>query len=1388
MKKIFKYVFNFLILTALTFGQDYNFSNQWSIYGCMDIKAKNYNSSATKEDGSCIYNIIYGCMDPKAKNYNINATKEDGSCIFDIVYGCMDTMAKNYNFKATSDDGSCEYNVKEKYDIETKLSIFGCTDISAKNYNSSATIEDGSCKYQNVETKNPPIKTFGNNFNNVKEIEKNETSIYPKFKKIEFSTIYPVPGVGLNIYNDKNELLESLLTDSYGKSSFMLDLNKGSGIRVESSDSKYYLVFKEGNYINWDNLDNRALGEAYNFYIYSNIDLVFNIEIADLYTNEIVDNANFESEDISLFVEKKDNVFTLRIPKNELLDKEIQVGDEISVLISTLDINPTKTIDINIDPFKIKKYKTKIARQITKKIQFLDSYNNKPLENIKIEVNGHMKDYFDTTDSDGFLYYKYFGESIGSQISFKANVQYYLELNSQYILDADLSSHPVLINPIYKKIKVMNSTNRDIADNLSFYLDGKIINESIDNDEYKLNFSSIDKDYSILIKDKNKMYEDSNLNLNINYDNVGKSDTFIIHEITSLDFKIFDLESRSLQNGIVLLNDKKIGETNNLGELKYQLKYTDEPINISCLKDGYVNEQYSINLKPGENKQNITLKTITCQLRCYDYKTQRNIENLIIENENIVDYSFDNKTGLYKIQFSDFGDYKLSIFDENDFYQDSDIIISMNKSNIMKKHDLEIFEKTFVVFNVLNEKNQGLNNVEITLDGKLIGDTMKSGKLRKRIKYTKPNIKVKFSVNQYYNLEKEVSVTVGGNNNFDISLSPLPNIELSVVNSEDNQSIDNIVLQINDEEFESDENGKLVIKPDFINQNFQVSFSDGEIDYYNKDLAIIYSDTNLSYDFFLNPVPYLYIQALIKSDEAPLSNADIYLDDQRKGKTRSNGKIKIKVENNGEYILKISKARFVEEIEKIKVSKSRTDIELLVNELEQYIFVNDRMGEPLHNIKIKSNNDEFFTDESGRALINHDYLSTPIELEFVSDRNFHEKLVKEFSFINNFEDHTVIINTRPLKLEIQTIDGLSGKDLSESINGVIEINPRPNTKSTFNLENGLSNIDVYDSGEYKFIFNLLLDKQSIQIEKRIFLDIENDTIQKKIYINKPELLIDSKNIENIRIINLNTKKEYKKDNTNSIILDNYGDYKVEYSIITESNRKFDESTRLSINKSVNELDLIVSNEYVDCIVKKTNNDYDWQLACSNFIDSEDRKGLKQSKDLNYCEILEDLAQDAYTSSDFKISSLYYEKIITSVNECETNPDYHKAYTASLSKITTRNLDSEEFESWNEIEKYWSNNGKISENFDTYNRVCGIIGRNCEKGESELRLTLLASIANLMVQSKMFSDNYFDEEFESICKINQLLFNQVSKYAKNVPYNKKEAFISLIDRNRMDCSE
>jgi hypothetical protein len=56
-----------------------------AVPGCTDMTATNYNSSATQNDGSCVY-IVPGCTDDTATNFNSSANQDDGSCEYPVSW------------------------------------------------------------------------------------------------------------------------------------------------------------------------------------------------------------------------------------------------------------------------------------------------------------------------------------------------------------------------------------------------------------------------------------------------------------------------------------------------------------------------------------------------------------------------------------------------------------------------------------------------------------------------------------------------------------------------------------------------------------------------------------------------------------------------------------------------------------------------------------------------------------------------------------------------------------------------------------------------------------------------------------------------------------------------------------------------------------------------------------------------------------------------------------------------------------------------------------------------------------------------------------------------------------------------------------------------------
>lgn len=177
-----------------------------SIYGCTDRTAKNYNSNANKDDGSCVY-YKYGCTNSNSVNYDSSADIDDGSCI-SIVYGCTDSTAKNYNSSANRDDGSCVYHKSgctdkdsRNYDSSADIddgscikNIYGCMDEYAENYNKDANISDHSCRYSLLDEENEDDNKINN--------KNNDGIIY------FFSSILGIGSLSYILYNVKKNIVK----------------------------------------------------------------------------------------------------------------------------------------------------------------------------------------------------------------------------------------------------------------------------------------------------------------------------------------------------------------------------------------------------------------------------------------------------------------------------------------------------------------------------------------------------------------------------------------------------------------------------------------------------------------------------------------------------------------------------------------------------------------------------------------------------------------------------------------------------------------------------------------------------------------------------------------------------------------------------------------------------------------------------------------------------------------------------------------------------------------------------------------------------------------------------------------------------------------------------
>jgi hypothetical protein len=101
--------------------------------GCTYPLACNYDITATRDDGSCIFAEDCATCDGSG-GLDANDLDQDGVCDEDEVPGCTDPGYLNFNPLATDEDGSCSTPIAE-----------GCTCECASNYDASANVDDGSC-------------------------------------------------------------------------------------------------------------------------------------------------------------------------------------------------------------------------------------------------------------------------------------------------------------------------------------------------------------------------------------------------------------------------------------------------------------------------------------------------------------------------------------------------------------------------------------------------------------------------------------------------------------------------------------------------------------------------------------------------------------------------------------------------------------------------------------------------------------------------------------------------------------------------------------------------------------------------------------------------------------------------------------------------------------------------------------------------------------------------------------------------------------------------------------------------------------------------------------------------------------------------------------------
>ena len=583
---------------------------------------------------------------------------------------------------------------------------------------------------------------------------------------------------------------------------------------------------------------------------------------------------------------------------------------------------------------------------------------------------------------------------------------------------------------------------------------------------------TIDSDLVLEIDKVNYVSQKVSLKISNDYSSADSPEILVkLQPANELIVHVVDRAGRSLAGIPVSLGDDMPYITDAAGKMvyRYESKRAGESLELRISEENMLPVSKNLVLSAIDKTETITVSPFSYYLVVRDKSTQASIENLKISSPASVSVT-ELPKGKIQLLFKKIDQtYDLRISDKTGNYETTNLKLDISAANLGATTVVELVPKTFVKYEVYDGHKNPLPDVEIIIDGKRVGRTGATGKLKKEIVYVSTPLVIDLKKPFYKSVQQTKFITPG-ENVFSFEMAKLE-LLVTVIDNESKLTIPKVEIKIDGSKYTTDPSGNILLNPKRDNSKVNIEYSAVKGIYLNSKIQHVFdANSNNSAKFYLQPRPSIIVKTLFMDPQGmkgEIPGVSLLMGNNRQGLTNQNGLFTYQLEAIGQsFTIRAEKKGFV--TDSVLVPANRPTIyeaEIILQGITAFINISDVNYNKIEGLNVSVDaSHPVQTNNWGQAVVRLAELNKEVQLK-ISDP-LGRYISKSINHVFQQPQDALNVTLLPKPVDLTVAVGYS--DGSPAIARVEILPPPTNTGETvFKLAAGAVTIPVYKAGTYE---------------------------------------------------------------------------------------------------------------------------------------------------------------------------------------------------------------------------------------------------------------------------------------------------------------------------------